>query len=186
MKRSWFIYLTSIVGLMAGLAILSQSLVLGMAARPPIVGSPAPDFQLNDLNGQAQSLQQYRGKIVLLNFWATWCKPCTKEMPAMQAAFDELRNQGLVVVAINELEDVKRVRDHIHAHHHTFHVLIDEDNQVANRYGVVGLPVTVFIDETGHIQKYVKGGLLTKELIHKTVDQILAAAQTSEIDQSKT
>jgi len=186
MKRSLFVSLTAIIGLIGGLAVLSQSQVFGMGARPPLVGSPAPDFQLNDLHGQAQSLQQYRGKIVLLNFWATWCKPCTKEMPAMQAAFDELRDQGLVVLAINELEDVQRVRDHIHSHHHTFHVLIDEDNQVANRYGVVGLPVTVFIDETGHIQKYVKGGLLTKELIHKTVDQLLAAAQNPAIDQSKT
>ena len=152
--------------------------VLGMGVRPPVIGSPAPDFQLTDLQGQTQSLSQYRGKVVLLNFWATWCKPCIKEMPAMQNAYDSLRGQGFTVLAINELEDKERVQKHIARHEHTFPVLMDEDNEVANMYGVVGLPVSVFIDQTGHIQEFVKGGLLTKDLIHKTVNQLLANAST--------
>ncbi len=70
-------------------------------------------FSLTDLEGKTQSLSQYRGKIVLVNFWATWCKPCTTEMPAMQASYDKLRDKGFVVLAVNELEDEAKVREHI-------------------------------------------------------------------------
>lgn len=170
------IFLTSLIVCLA--LFFSTISVLGMWARPPLVGSPAPDFQLTDLQGQTQSLSQYKGKVVLLNFWATWCRPCVKEMPAMQQAYEKLRNEGFTVLAINELEDIERVRKHITKHEHTFQVLMDEDNEVANMYGVVGLPVTVFIDQTGHIQEIVKGGLLTEDLIHKTVNRLLAETPT--------
>ena len=147
--------------------------VWGMASRPPLVGSPAPEFQLENLSGATQSLEHYRGKVVLLNFWATWCQPCIKEMPAMQTVHETLQNQGFVVLAINELEDIKKVREHIVEHQHTFDVLLDPDNQVANMYGVVGLPVSVFIDKTGHVRKIVKGGLLTEQSILQTVQPLL-------------
>lgn len=147
--------------------------VWGMASRPPLIGSPAPEFQLTNLSGVTQSLEHYRGKVVLLNFWATWCQPCTKEMPAMQAAHTSLQDQGFAVLAINELEDIKKVREHILEHRHTFDVLLDPDNQVANMYGVVGLPVSVFIDKSGHVRKIIKGGLLTEESILETVQPLL-------------
>ena len=151
----------------------------GMASRPPLLGSPAPSFQLTNLAGENGSLDQYRGKVVLLNFWATWCKPCTKEMPAMQTAYDALRDQGFVVLAINELEDVPKVREHIAEHRHTFEVLLDPDNHVANQYGVVGLPVSIFIDKTGHVRKIVKGGLLTEGSITETVRPLLQESTVS-------
>ncbi len=174
----------SVLGIVAASLIVSSSLlglpnfVFSMADRPPVVGSMAPEFQLTDLEGRSRSLSDSRGKMVLLNFWATWCKPCTKEMPAMQAAYDELKDQGFVVIAVNELEDVERVRDHITSHGHTFTVLMDHDNVVANMYGVVGLPVSVFIDETGRVQEYVRGGLLTKEKIHQTVARMASEPQS--------
>jgi thiol-disulfide isomerase/thioredoxin len=67
-----------------------------------IVGMPAEDFRLIELEGKSQSLSRYRGKIVLVNFWATWCKPCTTEMPAMQKMYDKLREKGFIVLAVNE------------------------------------------------------------------------------------
>lgn len=143
-----------------------------MGSRVPAVGMPVEDFQLVDLNGTPQRLSQYRGQIVLLNFWATWCKPCTTEMPAMQASFDKLRNKGLVVLAINELEDEAKVREHIATYKHTFTVLMDRDNRVANQFGVFGLPVSVFIDQEGRVQEYIKGGLLTEQKIEDTVARI--------------
>jgi peroxiredoxin len=121
-------------------------------------------------------LSQYRGKIVLINFWATWCKPCTTEMPAMQASWERLREDGFVVLAIDELEDETKVREHIRAHGHTFPVLLDRDNRVANLYGVYGLPVSVFVDETGVVREYVKGGLLTEQKILETVARLRARA----------
>ncbi|HXF91593.1 MAG TPA: redoxin domain-containing protein [Nitrospiraceae bacterium] len=149
----------------------------GMSGRPPVVGTPAADFSLTDLNGHTHSLSQYRGKVVLVNFWATWCKPCTTEMPAMQATYDRLRDKGFVVLAVNELEDEAKVRDHIRAYGHTFPVLLDRDNHVANQFGVFGLPVSVFIDEFGVVREYLKGGLLTEQKIHEVVSRIQAAGE---------
>ena len=143
-----------------------------MGSRVPTVGMQAEDFRLTDLAGKEQSLSQYRGKIVLLNFWATWCKPCTTEMPAMQASFDKLRDKGFVVIAVNELEDDARVREHIKQYGHTFTVLMDRDNKVANQFGVFGLPVSVFIDQEGRVQEYLKGGLLTEQKIEDIVARI--------------
>jgi peroxiredoxin len=143
-----------------------------MGSRVPAVGMQAEDFRLTDLTGKEQSLSQYRGKVVLLNFWATWCKPCTTEMPAMQTAYDKLREKGFVVLAVNELEDDAKVREHIKQYGHTFPVLMDRDNKVANQFGVFGLPVTVFIDQEGRVQEYIKGGLLTEDKIYQTVQRI--------------
>ena len=150
--------------------------VWSMGSRVPMVGMQAEDFRLTDLAGKEQSLGQYRGKIVLLNFWATGCKPCTTEMPAMQTAYDKLRDKGFVVLAVNELEDDARVREHTKQYGHTFPVLMDHDNKVANQFGVVGLPVSVFIDQEGRVQEYIKGGLLTEQKI----DEIVARIQKNE------
>ena len=143
-----------------------------MGSRVPAVGTLVEDFHLTDLEGKSQSLSQYRGKIVLVNFWATWCKPCTTEMPAMQAMYDKLRDKGFVVLAINELEDDAKVREHIKQYGHTFPVLMDRDNKVANQFGVFGLPVSVFIDQEGRAQEYIKGGLLTEQKIDETIARI--------------
>ena len=135
--------------LLAGVLLMAGSgFVWGMGSRVPAVGTTAEDF------------------------WATWCKPCTTEMPAMQAMYDKLRDKGFVVLAINELEDEPKVREHIQQHGHTFPVLMDRDNKVANQFGVFGLPVSVFIDEKGVVQEYIKGGLLTEQVILDTVARI--------------
>jgi peroxiredoxin len=147
-----------------------------MGSRVPAVGMQVEDFRLTDLEGKQQSLSQFRGKIVLLNFWATWCKPCTTEMPAMQTMYDKLRDKGFVVLAVNELEDDARVREHIKQYGHTFPVLMDRDNKVANQFGVFGLPVSVFIDQEGRVHEYLKGGLLTEQKI----DEIVARIQKKE------
>jgi peroxiredoxin len=147
-------------------------LAWAMGERPPVVGTAAAEFSLVDLDGKVHRLSDYRGKVVLVNFWATWCKPCTTEMPAMQAIYDRLREQGFVVLAVNELEDVAKVREHIRTYAHTFPVLLDRDNRVANMYGVFGLPVSVFVDPQGIVQEYVKGGLLTEQRIADVVGRI--------------
>ena len=158
--------------LLAALTALPAFDGWSMGSRVPTVGMQAEDFQLTDLEGKPQSLSQYRGKIVLLNFWATWCKPCTTEMPAMQTAYDKLRDKGFVVLAVNELEDDANVREHIKQYGHTFPVLMDRDNKVANQFGVFGLPVSVFIDQEGRVQEYIKGGLLTEQKIDDAIARI--------------
>ena len=160
------------IGMLAATLWFSPFDVWSMGSRVPAVGTLVEDFHLTDLEGKSQSLGQYRGKIVLVNFWATWCKPCTTEMPAMQAMYDKLRDKGFVVLAINELEDDAKVRDHIKQYGHTFPVLMDRDNKVANQFGVFGLPVSVFIDQEGRAQEYIKGGLLTEPKIEETIARI--------------
>src|SRR5438105_15960835 len=151
--------------------LIVRSGLLGMAARPPLVGSPAPEIVLKDLQGRDVKLSDLRGKVVLVNFWATWCKPCKEEMPAMQASYDKLRDQGFVVLAVNELEDVDKVIEHIRTHGHTFLVVMDHDNRVANRYGVVGLPASFLIDRQGIVREHIFGNLLTEERIAELVRQ---------------
>jgi len=165
-------YIRQSLALAVVLVALASGVAWSMGSRVPVVGTAVEDFQLVDLSGKMQSLSQYRGKIVLLNFWATWCKPCTTEMPAMQAIYDKLRDKGFVVLAVNELEDDAKVREHIKQYGHTFPVLMDRDNKVANQFGVFGLPVSVFIDQEGRVQEYIKGGLLTEQKIDETVARI--------------
>jgi len=143
--------------------------LLGMAARPPLIGSPAPEIVLKDLQGRDVKLSDLRGKVVLVNFWATWCKPCKEEMPAMQASYDKLRDKGFFVLAVNELEDTARVAEHIRTHGHTFEVVMDHNNQVANMYGVVGLPASFLIDPQGIVRERISGSLLTESHIEEMV-----------------
>jgi peroxiredoxin len=160
------------LALAVAVVALTGGMAWSMGSRVPVVGTPAEDFQLVDLTGKMQRLSEYRGKVVLLNFWATWCKPCTTEMPAMQTTYDRLRDKGFVVLAVNELEDEAKVREHIRQYGHTFPVLMDRENKVANQFGVFGLPVSVFIDEQGVVQEYIKGGLLTEQKIYDVVARI--------------
>ena len=90
----------------------------------------------------------------------------------MQASYDKLADKGFVVLAINELEDDAKVREHIRQFGHTFPVLMDRDNKVANQFGVYGLPVTFFIDERGVVREYIKGGLLTEQKIYEVVSRM--------------
>jgi peroxiredoxin len=160
---------------MLGLLVLSLTLVVsngliwGLGSRVPAVGMLVEDFRLPDLDGKSQSLSQYRGKIVLVNLWASWCKGCTTEMPA---TYDRLRDKGFVVLAINELEDDATVREHIRQYGYTYPVLMDRDNKVANQFVVFGLPVSVFIDKNGVVQQYIKGALLTEKKIYDVVARV--------------
>jgi peroxiredoxin len=161
-----------VIGLILSVVVPDLPVAWPMGSRVPMAGTTAEDFQLADLHGDVHSLAQYRGRIVLVNFWATWCKPCTTEMPAMQSCYDRLRDKGFVVLAVNELEDDEKVRDHVKQYGHTFPVLMDRDNKVANQFGVYGLPVSVFVDEKGVVREYIKGGLLTEQKIYDIVARI--------------
>lgn len=137
----------------------------GMAEKPPLVGGPAPDFQLDQLGGAPAKMSDYRGKVVLLNFWATWCTPCKKEMPEMQAAYEALKDQGFVVLALNFGEEAEKAEKLVKEMGLTFPVLLDREVEVAERHRVVSLPVTFFIDPNGLIKEQVFGGSLTLDQI---------------------
>lgn len=140
-------------------------LLSGMAGKPPLVGGPAPHFQLHSLSGSPVGIADYQGKVVLLTFWATWCKPCKQEMPEIQTAYEKLKDQGFVVLALNFGEKGPVAEKLVKEMGLTFPVLLDEDVEVAERHQVVSLPVSFFIDPNGIIKKKVIGGTLTQEEI---------------------
>lgn len=111
----------------------------------------APDFTLNDLNGNAVSLSSLNGKIVLLNFWATWCPPCKAEMPSLNQLYKEMKSSGLEVVAVSTDTSPKKVKKYIANKNFDFTVVMDERESVFRKYGVFSLPTTFLIDREGII-----------------------------------
>ena len=140
------------------------------------IGDYAPKFALTDLNKKTVSLDDYKGKKVILNFWATWCPPCVNEMPLLQEIhtshssplFKRGEKGDFVVIGINYNEDYDRVKKFISEKGVTFTILIDSDLKVSMDYGVIGLPVTFFIDREGRIKEKFKG-----ELNKKLIEDIL-------------
>jgi len=109
----------------------------------------ASDFTLRDINGKAVNLAEHRGKVVILSFWATWCGPCKEEMPHLQAMYNDLREQGLVVLSISsdDARTMSRVKPYIRSKGFTFPVLLDRDSSVTGIYNPAKtLPWTVVID----------------------------------------
>lgn len=121
------------------------------AEAQPAVGRPAPDFTLTTLDGGEFRLGDQRGKPVVLNFWATWCGPCQRELPAIQRAAEHY--DGLVTfAAIDQAEPVDQVRRFVEEAGLTVVVPMDDEQEVGERYDVRGLPTTFFIDEAGVIR----------------------------------
>ena len=112
---------------------------------------PSEDFVLTILGGNEQALADYRGKIVFLNFWATWCPPCREEMPSMQVLYDELFDEGLEIVAVNVLEAEDTVSAFVEENKFTYPVMLDGDGRVSLRYSVRAYPTSYIIDRAGNV-----------------------------------
>lgn len=159
--------------------LLSWGILTGMGSKPPQVGGPAPSIQAETLKGKTVSLSDYRGKVVLLTFWATWCEPCKKEMPEIQAAYERYEKDGLVVLAVNFGEKLDTASSFAHHGKLTFPILLDRRANIAERFGVVSLPVTFFIDQDGIIRERVVGGTLTEQSIEETFKRLLKNQSSS-------
>jgi len=129
----------------------------------PFPGYPAPDFILEDLDGNEVSLSSLRGKAVYLNFWATWCTPCVKEMPSLQEVYDKYGDR-VAIYAVNVGESRAVVSEFLEENGYTFTVLLDEDRVVAHRYQVRGIPTNIFIDSRGVVVERVTGGMTTSQM----------------------
>lgn len=119
-------------------------------------GMPAPEFVLRDLQGKEHSLAQYRGKVVLLHFWATWCSPCVVEIPALERLARRYRGEGLEVVAVSVDSAAAKavVQKFLNDHGLSFDVLLDPQAGVAPQYGVTGFPESFFIDREGRLLSF--------------------------------
>jgi peroxiredoxin len=119
---------------------------------------PAPEFSLPDINGKKISLSDFKGKVILLNFWATWCGPCTAEMPSLNRLYAAFKNDGFVVLAVSIDPSDKPVRSFVSAKGITFPVLMDPDKEAYfDLYAVFALPTSFLIDRKGMIVEKVLG-----------------------------
>jgi len=124
------------------------------------IGKPAPDFTLKTVDGRTVTLSSLRGKLVLVNFWATWCPPCREEMPSMEELYRNYAPGGLELLAINIEEDGPQVLpEFLKEHPHTFPVLCDTAQSVSVRYGVYQFPETFIVDRNGIIIDKVIGAI---------------------------
>jgi len=153
------------------IAFVWSGFLFGMAASPPLVGGPAPHFALETADGPKVRLADLKGQSIVLNFWATWCAPCTLEMPELQKAHQALKGKA-AVIGINLAESRDRVKEFVHLHHVSFPLLLDTYGNVAQDYEVLHLPVTYFISPDGIIRDKVFGGGLTQKMIEDRIRQI--------------
>lgn len=128
----------------------------------PQEGKLAPDFLLPALDGGEVRLSDLRGKAVVINLWATWCKPCRKEIPQLIDAYNTYRDRGLVILAINLQESTSVVRPFAKDFGMNFPILLDRRGSVADKYRLLGLPTTYFVDRQGVVRSVFTGPFVEK------------------------
>jgi len=145
--------------------IISLFLLIGMGPSLPgntadgisplnsdkIVNSKATDFSLKDMNGKIVPLSAFKGKVVLLNFFATWCPPCRAEMPALNKLYHALKPRGLEVVAVSTDRSINDIKDFLERYRVDFPILFDADRSAAKQYRVFSMPTTFLINRNGMI-----------------------------------
>ncbi|HLQ11911.1 MAG TPA: TlpA disulfide reductase family protein [Steroidobacteraceae bacterium] len=135
-------------------------------------GAPAPQFQLNSNNGKPLSLADLKGRIVLVNFWASWCGPCRKEMPLLEQLNRQYRTKGVTLVGVNVEPDSAAATDWLKATPVSFPILFDVDSKVSKLYQVEGMPNTVILDRKGNVRYIHRGYSAGAE--NEYLDQIRA------------
>ncbi|MBI5641535.1 MAG: TlpA family protein disulfide reductase [Nitrospirae bacterium] len=136
--------------------------------------TPAPDFSLKDLNGKSVSLSSFKGKVVLLNFWATWCPSCKAEMPSLNSLYNEMKPRGLEIVAVSTDKSLNDVKGYLSKKGLDFLVLMDESRSVTKQYKVFSLPTTFLIDKNGIIvEKFYGDYDWTEQEIKQKIEKLL-------------
>ena len=142
----------------------------------------APAFTLPGMDGKSISLENYRGRVVLLNFWATWCPPCRLEMPSMRALYDQYKERGLTILAVSiDKHGAQIVKPFLDKHKLNFPVALDKDMKVMDQYGVRGLPSTIIIDARGRKHGIIVGprdwhGKEAKQLVEEMLAKLMGRA----------
>lgn len=166
--------------LIAGAAWITISADTTGASTPgnisaPQAGFTAPDFTLKTPDGEEYTLSELKGSAVLINLWATWCPPCRAEMPAMQNMYQEYKDQGFIILAVNMTyqDNPLAVVPFVKEYGLTFPILLDETGDVGKAYQLRSLPSSYFINRYGIITEVVIGGPMSEALLRTRIEQAL-------------
>jgi len=172
MKKSHILLLFIVLGFVA--VACSKTDSTAPARLSAELNAAAPDFTLRDLSGRNVSLSDYKGKVVLLEFWATWCPPCKAEMPSMNTLYKEIRAKGFEIVAVSTDNSLSPIKEFLAKSRVDFIVLFDEKKAVSREYKVFSMPTTFLIDRKGFIvEKYYGEYDWTDPEVKKQINKLL-------------
>jgi len=134
------------------LAVLPGFFASSSLASSGLAGQPAPDFVLKSASGANLRLSEYRGNVVMINFWATWCGPCRQEMPLLNDLYSRYERVGFSLLGVNIDDDSRRAMDMAEELGVSFPVLFDDRKEVSRLYQVEAMPVTVLVDREGKVR----------------------------------
>jgi peroxiredoxin len=179
--RRWTVLMLTVIGLGSlwiWLSAVPASATTGGLIPSPREGFQAPDFTLDTLDGGQMTLSDLRGKVVMVNLWASWCPPCRDEMPAIENVYQTNKTQGLEVLAVNvtNQDSEAAAAAFVREMGLSFPVLLDRHGAVSRRYQLRALPTTFFIDRKGVIRAIVPGGPMSESLIQSKIADLLAEA----------
>ncbi|UCB44252.1 MAG: redoxin domain-containing protein [Dehalococcoidales bacterium] len=143
----------------------------------PQIGYQAPDFTLVDLDGNTVRLSDFRGKVVFLNFWATWCPPCRAEMPAIEEVYQEYKDEGVVVVGVDVGESKSTVRNFVEENGYSWIFVLDTTGEVSMEFMVLRFPTSFFIDSQGIIRATRVGYMNKATMVTLITGEDLAAGE---------
>lgn len=172
-RFQWTVVIAAVAVLGGGWTWLSRAPEGLEDSASPVAGRPAPDFTLETVDGDSVTLSDLRGQVVVLNFWATWCPPCRAEMPALEEVYTARRDDGLVVLAVDQAEPADLVTDFRDELNLSFPLLLDPGYVVSDEYRINLLPSTFFIDRNGVIRDVVYGGPMNRALIESKIAALL-------------
>jgi thiol-disulfide isomerase/thioredoxin len=139
------------------IAAVAAALAISLPALAGNTSSPAPSFTLASRAGQDVSLAQYKGQVVMINFWASWCGPCRQEMPLLESIYKKYNRMGFTLLGVNVEPNSQAANDWLKATPVSFPILYDKDSKVSKLYDVAGMPSTVIIDRSGNLRVLHRG-----------------------------
>jgi peroxiredoxin len=159
----------------------------GEGLESSLVGKPAPDFELDLLDGQKFHLADHKDKVLVLDFWASWCGPCLQAMPQVDRVGREFAERGVRVIGVNLQEDAQRVKHALERLQLDLTVALDREGLVAEKYGATAIPQTVIIDRQGKIARlFVGGGARFDEQLRAALESVLAGQPAEPLAPAKT
>ncbi len=176
MQRRWMDIVILVLGLVwIGLSMDRNGTTTAGRIPAPQAGFLAPTWELPAAEGGTVRLADWRGQVVVVNFWASWCGPCRLEMPAFERVYQEYRDQGLVILAVHTTwqDSLQAMQTFVAEHGLTFPVGLDESGKVSRLYRISALPTTFFIGRDGVIQRVVIGGPLAEATLRSEVERLL-------------